>query len=471
MEIFQEKEFRIDYVGIDISGYSEVSPQSFRDSANFQEISSQLSLELEEAKVEKFLTLWGTFARIGNQIYLDSQGNVRVEHRSEEEVIKSLDSFRNKPISLDHPHELILSSNSRKYARGISHEDIIYDRGLSRIRITLTDADAIQAIQNSHRQLSAGYLAKVLEQKGDWHGDSYTHVQKDIYGNHIALVETGRAGNLVITHLGREMTADSVNNISIPLAIQLYRVDGLKDTYSAIQEENIGNAMPPVKDSYVEATMTNLDIDGVSIQVSEAAAIAINSKFRDYQSTIELLKSEVAELTASSNGSQIEMDSINGQIKVQSLEIEKLKSDLLAKDKLIADATDPKVLQGMIRERVELEKQGEKILGSTVSFDSMDNQGIQKAVLQKLYGDKLSVSDAELTGAFKVAISQHSDTNNPAQKGIVASQQGVHNLAQNSTVLDSDDELTEDAIAERQFEMYRKNATAPLSASAANARK
>ena len=49
-------------------------------------------------------------------------------------------------------------------------------------------------IQNGKKELSAGYFCDFVPESGVWNGRHYDFVQRNIAGNHIALVEKGRNG-------------------------------------------------------------------------------------------------------------------------------------------------------------------------------------------------------------------------------------------------------------------------------------
>lgn len=480
------EEFKIDYFDFDITDYSEISAQALRDTAKdtagFQQVAKLLEEDTEQAKLEKFLTFWGTFARIGNQIYFNADGTIRIEHRPEEEVVKSLNSFRNKTISLDHPDGLILAENSRQHIRGITHEDVVYDRGLARIRITLTDLEAIKAIQETHKQLSAGYLAKVLEKKGDWFGDPYTHVQNDIYGNHIALVPRGRAGRLAISHLNKIPAIADSNNREIPWSIQIlgdsqtltknlhFNPD---DTPQYKENENnnnnIGdNILTGQKPQEEKSAGTTINIDGIDISVSESAAIAFRHKLNADAAKIVSLESEKDNLKS-------KLDSANGTINAQQAEIDRLKEENSIKDKQIKDGSDPQKIRELINRRKNLEKTAENFLSSNElnNLDSMSEREIMESTIKKIYGDKFSISgddsDEYISGAFRVAIAS-----NPKKKADVSTQaivaaQNSHHTS-NTAPSSNNDNFNEDdiddfeAMRQRQMKKYADAAEAPLGA-------
>ena len=137
-------------------------------------------------------------ARTGTQDYLGSEVGkpdeqiVTVE-RTEEEVFSpaAMASFEGKPFTDDHPPVLLTPENAGQYEKG--HVQNVR-RGTGEFKdflvadIHIHDAATIAAIQNGKRQISCGYECEYAEQDGRMY-------QKDIRGNHVALVDEGRAGD------------------------------------------------------------------------------------------------------------------------------------------------------------------------------------------------------------------------------------------------------------------------------------
>jgi len=149
---------------------------------------------------------------IGVQTYKGSElgfadGNRIVKvHRVEEHIFAedSLESLRGKPITLNHPTEMVDSNNFRKYAMGtildVGKRDgdnivcdlVIHDKKLID-KIAPEDENSERHISDEFRDLSLGYSAKLLPFQ-----DTDEYVQTDIQYNHLAVVKEGRASNAII---------------------------------------------------------------------------------------------------------------------------------------------------------------------------------------------------------------------------------------------------------------------------------
>lgn len=114
--------------------------------------------------------------------------------RNEEELFRpeTIASFEGKPFTIRHPENFVDPKNWKELAKGIMQnvrrgkgdqdQDLVSD-------LLITDQIAISLVENGMRQLSCGYEAEYLQTGRG------TGIQKNIVGNHLALVEEGRAGD------------------------------------------------------------------------------------------------------------------------------------------------------------------------------------------------------------------------------------------------------------------------------------
>lgn len=138
-------------------------------------------------------------ARTGDQQYLASElgldgDKVVTVHRPEEEVFSeaTIASFEGKPVTDNHPSELLDSSNVTIHSKG--HAQNIR-RGAGEWNdylvgdLFVQDERLIEEVRNGKREVSCGYSVDYVD-----NGDG-TFTQRNIRGNHIAIVEEGRAGH------------------------------------------------------------------------------------------------------------------------------------------------------------------------------------------------------------------------------------------------------------------------------------
>lgn len=106
----------------------------------------------------------------------------------------SLASFAQKPVTLDHPPRMVDSANWKSVAVGHSSEAVTRDGEHVATDLVITDAAAV-ARAEAGAELSNGYWADFVFAPGTTpDGQAYDAVQRNIRGNHIALVDAGRCG-------------------------------------------------------------------------------------------------------------------------------------------------------------------------------------------------------------------------------------------------------------------------------------
>lgn len=139
----------------------------------------------------------GWVSRCGVFEYRDSDGKVRREYRPPDEVFHqdALASFASVPVTDDHPPESISSKNARKFTVGMIGEVIRRDGDHIAASLVIFDDATIAKMERGKVQLSCGYVADVVVEDGVTpDGERYDAVQRNIRGNHVALVDVGRAG-------------------------------------------------------------------------------------------------------------------------------------------------------------------------------------------------------------------------------------------------------------------------------------
>ena len=143
-----------------------------------------------------FLRADGYLTRTGIFVYRDSNGRTVRELRTPDEVMsrETVDSFALVPVTNDHPPELLTADNAKQYAVGAVSEQVRPDGDKLRASLMITDARTIEAVQAGKVELSCGYTADVVAEAGTWNGQRYDARQTNIRGNHVAIVDAGRAG-------------------------------------------------------------------------------------------------------------------------------------------------------------------------------------------------------------------------------------------------------------------------------------
>ena len=174
---------------------------------------AEISPNWEETP-EGYLRIKATFARTGLQRYRRHDGSEAVEYRPEEEVSKqdSLLSLANLPVTLEHPPELLTPETCREHQRGFTGSMVEYRSPFALGFVTVTDRDAIDAIKRrDSTEISVGYRVRYDPTPGVTpDGQRYDGVQREISGNHVAIVRKGRAGPEVRLHMDAAYAVDPI---------------------------------------------------------------------------------------------------------------------------------------------------------------------------------------------------------------------------------------------------------------------
>ena len=180
-----------------------------------------------EVTDEGFLVDSPIVGRVGIQLYKNADGSVRREFRPPEEVFNSdsLNSFVGKPITDGHPAEMVNSKNAKSLLVGAIHTEGKQDGENVVAGITIHDADMIDKVMNGgKRELSLGYKLDIEEIAGEWNGQQYDAIQRNIRINHLAIVPRGRAGNARL-NLDRLDAESVITGENMPENLSRIRLD------------------------------------------------------------------------------------------------------------------------------------------------------------------------------------------------------------------------------------------------------
>lgn len=287
---------------------------------------------------EGFLVVPARISRTGIQEYLavemglqdrNSSDVIRV-YRPEEEVFSdvSLASFANKPVTNNHPPELVNAGNAKEYSVGHAGPEVIRDGSFAKTELFVIDAQSIEDIESGKAELSNGYTADI-----DWtpgvspDGEQYDAVQRNIKGNHIAIVERGRAG---------------------------------RDCRVADQLPNSGDKL----------AMAKITIDGVDYEVSDQAAQAVgklHQRLNDAEMSAEEIEKE-------KKAKEDEMEAMREKDKATK-DSHKQELESLKKQIPTADALDK-----LVAERTELVDKARKVMPE-IEWEGKDTDTLMKEVV------------------------------------------------------------------------------------------
>lgn len=294
-----------------------------------------------------YLRCDGTITRTGVFDYRMMDGTVRRELRLPDEVFNAdaLQSFDLVPLTNSHPRERVTPKNTRKYSAGMVQRARQMDNRVA-AEVLVTDADAIGDIEKGKTQLSCGYSCDLEFSPGVTRGIAgvqdglkYDAIQRNICGNHVAIVSKGRAGEDVALHL------DSVDAVQI-------------DTQPEPTSNPAGpNPGPGGGKEPMAETMRTLTIDGIDYELPKGVADHLGKHLATVMARCDELEKEVSGLKARADAAD------------EALTEERKK-------------TTPEALRDMVAKRVALETTAAKILKKDdLKLDEMSELDIHKAVV------------------------------------------------------------------------------------------
>lgn len=136
-----------------------------------------------------WLTVDGTAALVGVMAY--DTGDEYVPPETLEETAADLVGM---PVTIEHPASQELDSSTTRMHQVGTVISSHFDGTRLRVKLRLTDNEAIAAIQSGKRELSPGYRVAVDERNGAANGKNYKFVQVGRKYNHLALVDRARGG-------------------------------------------------------------------------------------------------------------------------------------------------------------------------------------------------------------------------------------------------------------------------------------
>lgn len=275
--------------------------------------------------------------RTGIFKYVDSQGKIRLELRHPEDILEedSLESLKQIPITVEHPTVLVDSSNVKQLGVGLTGETVKIDGENIKTTVTITAIEGVEAINSGKEELSLGYTLDLEEEEGVYNGQPYTHRQKNIRYNHLAIVERGRAG------ANARLNFDSFE-------------------CGMIVDENI---------THERENMVKINIDNVDVEVDEAVK-------RAYDNLNARLDAEIK----SKSDIQKEIDSLKARLDEKEEELKKAKE--INSDSLIS---------AKAKDRVELIAKASKVVNIDGLYDLSDRE-IKLSVIKSRY-DSLDLTD------------------------------------------------------------------------------
>lgn len=364
---------------------------------------------------EGFLTVRGVATRTGVFPYPNVDGTTRFELRHPDDILseESLETLGGKPTTLEHPPGLVTAENAAQYATGsVNNRVHVVGDGLIEVVFNVHRKDAIDAIERGDkRQLSCGYRCDVIEESGVFNGEPYTHRQKNVVYNHLAVVRKARAGEIASIHFDcadvacqecscdHDFDHDSVNtkpNLPEPSHMATIQIDNV--TYSDVSESLAG---------IISAKIKRLDsVEADLAKISETRADAA-SAIADLEQKIVSLTAERDRELGRADGLELDLDDLTAQLQ-EALTETRADSETAAPG--LSDEEIEAKVQVQVKERVDAMDGARQIMEKLtaqginvpeIKLDaSMDSQSIKTALVSAL-NPGVTIAPEEVSGLYR----------------------------------------------------------------------
>lgn len=336
---------------------------------------------------EAVVTRSGVFA------YRTDNGGTVHEFRPPDEVFHtdSLSTAQLIPITIEHPRQgRVTPDNAKKLSVGTTGESVRQDGSLVRAPIRITARDGIDAIENGgKRQLSLGYRASVERCDGEHKGQCYTHVQRQIRYNHLALTVKARAGDVASVRL---------------------------DAGDAVQVDDAGGGAPPAPAGRSGPMPVQLRIDsGLDYEVPAE----VEAAWKVREGKVSELQTKLDSVTAERDAKKTEAETATAQ-----------RDEAQAKVKELEKVDNADAIKSGVKARLSVESAAHraKLEKETLEkLDSMSDDEIRMAVIKSRHKDfnAEGKSPDYISARFDAVVEGLANEQDPGPK-VVGDRSGTH---------------------------------------------
>lgn len=120
-------------------------------------------------------------------------------YRPADELKKGAETFNNLPLLDKHIEDGAEKEDAKKHRVGSLGDKVKFNAPYLQNSLIVYDQKAIDKVEDgTQKELSCAYRYDPIKQSGEFGGQRYDFVMTNIRGNHVALVEEGRAGSDVV---------------------------------------------------------------------------------------------------------------------------------------------------------------------------------------------------------------------------------------------------------------------------------
>lgn len=311
-------------------------------------------------KGEAIVTRTGVFK------YINKDGTERYELRHPDDVFEqnSLDTLKLIPITNNHPTSCVNSDTASSVMVGMTGENVKVSEDGILSTLTVTDKKTINVVKSGRQELSLGYKLNRIKEEGNYKGQKYTHRQTDIRYNHLALVDTARAGR-----------SARINFDSVEDSDDIWVEDSLMDQESQ---------------------------NTINTNNTEKAIITSEKEMEDSKELLKKLETENLKLkTEISSLKKVNNDSAND------IKIKELKAEL----KELKDINLDSIVGDMFKSRLDIYKKAVKVVNldsdKFINMDSMSDRDVMQVVIKEFDSSANfdGLEDSYVKGRFDAIVS------------------------------------------------------------------
>jgi len=318
----------------------------------------------------------GVFPYSGRAIGADEPDKIYMVYRPAEELNnqETIDSFKLLPWVDDHPNSVLgaeadgLPTADEKGIDGVIGENIAFKDDTLYANIKVFTDKLSKLISAGKKELSAGFRCVYEKASGVYKGQAYDYVQRNIRGNHLALVEKGRMGPDVAVLDKFTFTFD---------AKELIKMDETKQEVKV--EEKAADAEITLESLAELIGALSAKVDGLT-KMEEAEAVAEDEKTE-----------EVAEDKSVADKEPSGMDAMEKTLKSMQKRIDELQSGNSVKS-ILATVAQRDSLAKKLSPHIGAFDHAEKTL------DEVAQYGVSKLGIKCAKGQEVSALDGFFAG-------------------------------------------------------------------------
>lgn len=352
---------------------------------------AQYAISRRETLDNGYMRVPGRVARVGVQYYLASELGITDRapnalvgvYRPAEEVFSkaSLDSYADADVTILHPGDMVTAETFKRHSVGHVTDAARPDGEYVEAPLIIKDAEAIRQIDSGLVELSAGYLAEYVPEKGTTDsGDEYEFVQRNIRINHVALVPTARAGRQARLYDQKPQEAKSM---TVTVTLDGASIEVADKSTATLIEDRFNSLLKRVGDAEAAAKMAT---DAKETADAKADKLAEDKAALEAKTSDEAIAERVKEIH----------DAQTAATK-------------LAGDKFACDSLNPldikRAALSVVRPSIDWATKGEEYVKAAfdMSYAEKEEEGEDEDKRKKAANDSLSqfgkdMSDAKPTG-------------------------------------------------------------------------